>query len=184
MGFDAQILLHHWRVGSYTHDFFGLVMNEELLKLAVSVAQSLTTKHKTLATAESCTGGAIAYLLTEISGSSHWFERGFVTYSNASKIELLGVKNKTIEHYGAVSGETALEMVMGALNHSKADIAIAVTGIAGPTGGSLEKPVGTVFIAWAERNQTPVVQKYLFSGDRHEVRIQTVKTALQCVLNT
>lgn len=149
----------------------------------MAVAEQLQSQHKTLSTAESCTGGAIAYTLTEISGSSQWFERGFVTYSNASKMELLAVSPKTIEQYGAVSSETALEMVTGALNHSKADIAIAVTGIAGPTGGSLEKPVGTVFIALVERNQTPVVQKYLFSGDRHEVRTQTVRTALKWLLN-
>lgn len=158
-------------------------MNEELLNLATAVAEKLNAQHKTLTTAESCTGGAIAYTLTEISGSSQWFERGFVTYSNASKMELLGVTQKTIERYGAVSGETALEMVMGALNHSLADIALAVTGIAGPTGGSLEKPVGTVFIALAEQGKTPHVKKHLFSGDRHEIRTQTVKTALEWLLN-
>lgn len=157
-------------------------MNAELLNLAVELGDYLTVQGKTLATAESCTGGGIAYTLTEISGSSNWFERGFVTYSNAAKMELLDVKPKTIERYGAVSSETALEMVAGALNHSKAEIALAVTGIAGPTGGSLEKPVGTVFIALCQRYQTPVVQKYLFSGNRHQIRIQTVKTALEWLL--
>lgn len=159
-------------------------MNEQLLNLAMAVAEQFNAQHRMLATAESCTGGAIAYILTEISGSSNWFERGFITYSNASKMELLGVNAQTIERYGAVSSETALEMVAGALNHSKAEIALAVTGIAGPTGGSLEKPVGTVFIALMERGKTPQVKKYLFSGNRHEVRTQTVKTALEWLLNT
>ena len=159
-------------------------MNEELLNLATAVAKQCNAQHKIVATAESCTGGAIAYTLTEISGSSQWFERGFVTYSNASKIELLGVKPETITQYGAVSEQTALEMVVGALNHSKADIAIAVTGIAGPTGGSVEKPVGTVFIALAARGTTPYVKKHLFSGNRHEVRTQTVQTALEWLLNS
>lgn len=159
-------------------------MNEELLNLATAVAEKLNAQHKTLTTAESCTGGAIAYTLTEISGSSQWFERGFVTYSNASKMELLGVKPQTIEQHGAVSRATALDMVSGALKQSLADIALAVTGIAGPTGGSLEKPVGTVFIALMERGKMPQVKQHWFSGNRHEVRMQTVQAALEWLLTT
>lgn len=134
-----------------------------------------------MATAESCTGGWIAHCMTDIPGSSAWFDRGFVTYSNAAKIQMLGVKSETLEQFGAVSFETAKEMVLGALSHSDADVAVAVTGIAGPDGGSAEKPVGTVFIAWANKDGHISVTKSLFSGDRRQIRAQTVLTAIKGV---
>jgi nicotinamide-nucleotide amidase len=153
-------------------------MDNELFELARQLGQLLRLKGKKIATAESCTGGWIAQIITEVSGSSAWFDRGFVTYSNAAKMEMLGVKPETLDNFGAVSAQTATEMVTGALAHSDADCAIAVTGIAGPDGGTAEKPVGTVFIAWAYKNQdVKVVQKKL-TGNRHEIRRQTVKIAL------
>ena len=157
-------------------------MNSELLNLATAVGQHLKAQGRTLTTAESCTGGAIAQAITDIAGSSAWFDRGFVTYSNASKMEMLAVNSETIERYGAVSEQTALEMVIGALTYSNADIAIAVTGIAGPSGGSPEKPVGTVFIALCQRNKIAQVQKHQFSGNRQQIRTKTVKTALEWLL--
>lgn len=131
-----------------------------------------------LATAESCTGGLIAATCTDLPGSSAWFERGFVTYSNASKTELLGVDAALIERCGAVSEEVVRAMVQGALAHSHAQVAIAVTGVAGPTGGSIAKPVGTVWFGWA----TPAAittDMQLFTGDRTAVRQATVVHSLQ-----
>ena len=132
----------------------------------------------TIATAESCTGGGIAQAMTEIPGSSAWFDRGFVTYSNQSKIQMLDVNQETIETYGAVSRETAAEMVTGALNHSPADCAVAVTGIAGPEGGTEEKPVGIVFLAWKFRDKDCILRKKIFSGSRHFIRLQVVHYAM------
>ena len=153
-------------------------MDNELLELAQQLGRLLKSKEKKIATAESCTGGWIAQVITEVPGSSAWFDRGFVTYSNAAKMQMLGVKPETLEKYGAVSAQTATEMVIGVLTYSDADCAIAVTGIAGPDGGTAEKPVGTVFIAWAYKNQdVKVVQKKL-TGDRHQIRKQTVQIAL------
>jgi nicotinamide-nucleotide amidase len=153
-------------------------MDNELLELAQQLGLLLKSKEKKIATAESCTGGWIAQVITEVPGSSAWFDRGFVTYSNAAKMQMLGVKPETLEKYGAVSAQTATEMVIGVLTYSDADCAIAVTGIAGPDGGTAEKPVGTVFIAWAYKNQdVKVVQKKL-TGDRHQIRKQTVQIAL------
>ncbi len=157
-------------------------MDNELFDIAKRLGQLLLSNKKKLATAESCTGGWIAQIITEVSGSSAWFDRGFVTYSNAAKIQMLGVKPETLDKFGAVSSQTAAEMVNGALLRSDADCAIAVTGIAGPEGGTAEKPVGTVFIAWAYKNQdVKVVQKKL-TGDRHQIRRQTVKIALEGVV--
>ena len=154
-------------------------MDHELFTLAQFVGQALQTGQKRLVTAESCTGGWIAQALTDVSGSSQWFDRGFVTYSNAAKIQMLAVKLQTLEHYGAVSAETVTEMVIGALRHSDADVAIAVTGVAGPSGGTEEKPVGTVFIAWASKAAGyKVIQEHL-SGDRQAIRRQTVLLALK-----
>jgi nicotinamide-nucleotide amidase len=154
-------------------------MDNELFELAQQLGQLLKSKEKKIATAESCTGGWIAQMITEVSGSSAWFDRGFVTYSNAAKMQMLGVKPETLDKFGAVSVQTATEMVTGTLAHSDADCAIAVTGIAGPDGGTAEKPVGTVFIAWADKNKDiKVVQKKLM-GNRHQIRRQTVKIALE-----
>ena len=154
-------------------------MDNELIAIAELTGNLLKTKGLIIVTAESCTGGWIAQVITEIAGSSAWFDRGFVTYSNTAKIEMLGVKKETLETYGAVSAQTAEEMANGALSHSSADSAIAVTGIAGPDGGSADKPVGTVFIAWAYKNQPSKVIKKHFNGTRHQIRAQTVKAALQ-----
>ena len=156
-------------------------MDNELFELARQLGCWLKADGKKIATAESCTGGWIAQIITEVSGSSAWFDRGFVTYSNAAKMQMLGVSPETLEKYGAVSAQTATEMVVGALAQSDADCAIAVTGIAGPDGGSAEKPVGTVFIAWAYKNRDVRVVQQQLTGDRHQIRRQTVKIALEGV---
>ncbi len=158
-------------------------MNNALFQLAEQLGQTLQAANKKIATAESCTGGGIAYCITDIAGSSAWFERGFVTYSNAAKVELLGVNETTLKSYGAVSAQTAREMATGALARSEADIAVAVTGIAGPDGGTLAKPVGTVFIAWANRRGDCEVAEKHFIGDRQQVRAQTIQSALQYFLS-
>ena len=142
----------------------------------------LTRKNMRLVTAESCTGGMIAAVMTDRSGSSAVFERGFVTYSNESKIEELGVKSETIETHGAVSEQTAREMAEGALKHSHADIALSITGIAGPAGGTDEKPVGLVYIGIALRNQPANIFRNLFEGDRTTIRQVTVEKALELLI--
>lgn len=157
-------------------------MDNELLILAEQLGLRLKANGKMLAIAESCTGGGIAQVITEIAGSSAWFDRGFVTYSNSSKVQMLAVKPATLEKFGAVSEQTALEMVTGALAYSTADCACAVTGIAGPDGGSLEKPVGTVFIARCYKQQAAEVIRKHYSGSRHQIRTQAVKTALEWLL--
>jgi nicotinamide-nucleotide amidase len=141
------------------------------------VADLLINKNWLLTTAESCTGGLIAAACTDLAGSSVWFERGFVSYSNAAKIELLGVDAALIEAHGAVSQEVARAMVQGALTHSRAQVAVAVTGVAGPTGGSLAKPVGTVWFGFALPGQV-ITETRCFDGDRAEVRAATVRHAL------
>lgn len=163
-------------------------MDDTIPQLAETLGQQLKTRGLQLALAESCTGGGIAQAVTDIAGCSDWFDRGFVTYSNASKSELLGVSPDTLARFGAVSRETALAMVAGALNRSVADLAIAVTGIAGPDGGTPAKPVGTVFIAWQRRGEDGCCLKCQFDGDRHAVREQTIQHALHhaiaCLLQT
>lgn len=151
-------------------------------KAAKTVLDRFRTAGLTLATAESCTGGLIAACLTEIAGFSDVFERGFVTYSNEAKTELLGVPAELITAHGAVSAEAARAMAEGALAHSHADIAISVTGIAGPGGGSAEKPVGLVYIGNARRGQAVMAERHLFSGDRGAVRRQAVLAALALAL--
>jgi nicotinamide-nucleotide amidase len=150
-------------------------------ELARQVGERLKAARAVLVTAESCTGGWVAQALTSIAGSSDWFERGFVTYSNDAKLELLGVRRKTLQDHGAVSEETAREMAQGALARGKGTLALAVTGVAGPGGGSREKPVGMVCFAWANKKKT-VVETRHFSGDRESVRRQSVIHALQGVL--
>ncbi|MDP3331428.1 MAG: CinA family protein [Methylococcaceae bacterium] len=157
-------------------------MPDTLIGLAEQLGQFLKTNNQKIATAESCTGGWIAQCITEVPGSSAWFDRGFVTYSNAAKMQMLGVHPETLLMHGAVSAETALEMVSGALAHSEADCAIAVTGIAGPDGGSAEKPVGTVYIAWQTKNQAAKIKKMLLTGSRQQIREQTVIAAIKGVL--
>jgi nicotinamide-nucleotide amidase len=158
------------------------MMDAELLALATQLGFKLKANGKTVTTAESCTGGGIAQIITEIAGSSAWFDCGFVTYSNNAKVRMLGVKPATLEKYGAVSAEVALEMATGALIHSDADCAIAVTGIAGPDGGSEEKPLGTVFIARCYKNEPADIIRKHYVGNRRQVRTQTVKTALEWLL--
>lgn len=136
-----------------------------------------------LVTAESCTGGMIAAAMTDRSGSSAIFERGFVTYSNEAKIEELGVASATIESHGAVSEQTAREMALGALKNSHADIAVSVTGIAGPNGGTAEKPVGLVYIAVALQNKAPLVTKNNFDGNRESIRQATAEKALELLID-
>ncbi len=149
--------------------------------LVQHVAQALRDRGATLVTAESCTGGLIAAACTALAGSSDWFERGFVSYSNAAKTEALGVDPALIDAHGAVSGEVACAMAQGALRHSHADIAVAVTGIAGPGGATPGKPVGTVWLAWAQRGSNAQAELLCLSGDRNAVREQTVVHALQRV---
>jgi nicotinamide-nucleotide amidase len=149
-----------------------------LKELARRLGQRLLAKGWRLVTAESCTGGWISQTVTSIAGSSDWFDRGFVTYSNASKVELLGVSEATVKTYGAVSGETVDAMALGALGRSRADIAVAVSGVAGPGGGSAAKPVGTVYFAWAVANGDCQVERRQFRGDRDAVRRQAVEAAL------
>jgi len=151
--------------------------------LSSRVGEALLARGWQLATAESCTGGAIAAAITDIAGSSQWFDRGFVTYSNQSKQDMLGVRAVTLETAGAVSEATVAEMVSGALARSRAQLTLAVSGIAGPGGGSAEKPVGTVCLAWAVEGKPPQVRSEHFAGDRAAVRAQTVEHALQGVLD-
>ena len=146
--------------------------------LAEKLGQRLKAKGELLVTAESCTGGWVAQVVTAIAGSSAWFERGFVTYSNAAKEEMLGVRHETIIRHGAVSEETAREMALGALARSHGTTALAVTGIAGPTGGTAAKPVGTVCFAWVAKNRAAIAETRRFSGDRDAVRRQSVEHAL------
>lgn len=152
---------------------------DEMLQAgAWAVASLARARGELLATAESCTGGWIGKLLTDIAGSSGWFAGGAVTYSNASKQALLGVPGATLERHGAVSGETAQAMVSGALQRFDATVAVAVTGIAGPSGGTPGKPVGTVWIAWQWRGHDARAEAFRFDGDRDAVRRQAVAAAL------
>jgi len=155
----------------------------EIEILAEKLGQQLLMRGLMLSTAESCTGGWIAEAVTDISGSSQWFDRGFVTYSNDAKQEMLGVLSETLCVHGAVSEQTVREMVQGVLKHSQSQIAVAVSGIAGPRGGSVEKPVGLVWVAWAQRGGATTTISAHFSGSRREIRRQTVKTALQGLLD-
>jgi nicotinamide-nucleotide amidase len=156
---------------------------DTLTALATLVGAKLRGKGLMLTTAESCTGGWVAQAVTAIAGSSDWFERGFVTYSNASKMEMLRVTADTLRTHGAVSEQTAREMAAGALAHSRAQVAVAITGIAGPSGGSAEKPVGMVCLAWAKKGHVVSAVTHRFNGDRESVRRQSVIAALQGVLN-
>lgn len=151
----------------------------ELAALAEELGQLLKHKHIRLATAESCTAGGLGYWITSVAGSSEWYERGFITYTNKSKIEMLNVKPHTLDMYGAVSEPVVLEMAEGALSQSNADITIAVSGIAGPDGGSPDKPVGTVWIAYAGKNMRTETYLDVFPGDREAIRLGTIKRVLE-----
>ncbi len=150
--------------------------------LAAQVGEMLKSRGLMLATAESCTGGGVAEAVTDIPGSSEWFERGFITYANQAKIEMLGVREATLLKHGAVSEMTVREMAEGALRHSHAHISLAVSGIAGPGGGTPEKPVGTVWFAWSLRDGVTQARKHHLSGNRAEIRAQSVRIALQGLL--
>lgn len=154
---------------------------KHLATLAEQLGAALQTRQWVLSTAESCTGGWIAQSVTAIAGSSGWFDTGFVTYSNHAKQQLLGVRRETLEAHGAVSEEVVLQMAQGAVEHSLAQVSVAVSGIAGPSGGSEAKPVGTVYLAWASADGV-YAQRHLFAGDRTAVRYQTVEVALNELL--
>jgi nicotinamide-nucleotide amidase len=154
----------------------------ELHALAQRVGQELLRQGHMLATAESCTGGWISKIITDVAGSSGWFDCGISAYSYEAKQALLGVRPETLIRHGAVSEETVLEMVSGAQIHSGASLTVAVTGIAGPSGGTTDKPVGTVWIAWKRRGGYPSMRLFHFDGDRESVRRQTVACALQGLL--
>ncbi|WP_076589510.1 CinA family protein [Vibrio ostreicida] len=149
-----------------------MILNEQLGNLMQSQALMLTT-------AESCTGGGVSTAITEVAGSSAWFDRAFITYSNEAKMDMLGVNPETLTRHGAVSEQTVEEMVKGALDNSKANIGISVSGIAGPGGGTEEKPIGTVFLAWADEKGWLKTCCYRFKGNRAQIRQQAVEAALQ-----
>jgi nicotinamide-nucleotide amidase len=151
--------------------------------LAERLGQLLLTRNLLLVTAESCTGGGLAEIITRIPGSSNWFERGFVTYSNAAKREILGVDSGLIEQYGAVSEETAMAMAEGALAHSHAQISVAITGIAGPEGGTRDKPVGTVCFTWQFAGAGAKSTRVVFQGNRLQVRHQACLMAMQGLID-
>ena len=151
--------------------------------MAERLGRLLLTHKAYLVTAESCTAGGLAEIVTRIPGSSQWFERGFVTYSDVAKQELLGVSHTTLDQFGAVSEETACAMAEGALGNSHARISVAITGIAGPDGGSEEKPVGTICLAWMQQGDSPKVTRVLFKGDRMQVRQQACLLALQGLID-
>ena len=157
-------------------------MDKELEGLSVRVGAALLERKSMLACAESCTGGWVSEVVTATAGSSQWFERGFVTYSNAAKQELLGVKADTLRQEGAVSEAVVREMAAGVLRRSHAQAALAISGVAGPTGGSPGKPVGTVCFAWVLQGGEPTAETLHFSGDREAVRKQSVVYALQGLL--
>lgn len=154
----------------------------ELEDLSRALGAALLERGEWLAAAESCTGGWLAQSVTAIAGSSGWFDRGFVTYSNAAKVEMIAVPETTLERHGAVSEPTARAMAQGALAHSRADWSVAITGIAGPSGGSPEKPVGTVCFAWAQKDGGCEAQTCRFEGHRAAVREQSVRHALRGLL--
>ena len=153
-----------------------------LENLIQHVADTLLDRKLQLTTAESCTGGWLAKCCTDLKGSSAWFDRGFIPYTNKAKQDLLSVSSTTLEKYGAVSIQTAIEMAEGALKNSQASISVAITGIAGPTGGTKIKPVGTVCFAFSIKNNPTISAQYLFNGDRKMIRRQAVTTALEGIV--
>lgn len=158
-------------------------MKVEIEQRVAEVAHVLLERGAMLVTAESCTGGGVAQALTELAGSSAWFERGFVTYSNRSKEEMLGVDAALIDRHGAVSLEVVEAMAQGALRHSAAQVTLAISGIAGPSGGTPQKPVGTVCFSWAIDQINFNSEMVVFNGDRRSIRTQAIHHALQGLLN-
>jgi len=157
------------------------ISDADLQQLTTQVAEVLLARKWLLSSAESCTGGWLAKCCTDIAGSSVWFDRGVVTYSNQSKQDLLNVKASTLDKFGAVSEQTAIEMAQGCLATSGADISVSITGIAGPDGGSSDKPVGTVWLAWATQFSAKT-ELHQFSGNRDAVRRQAVSIALSGII--
>ena len=155
------------------------VSDEELHQLAVELADRLCARGWMLATAESCTGGWVGQLLTSLPGSSQWYERGFITYANAAKVEMLGIPEATLATHGAVSEQTASAMAAGALKHSHTQAALAISGIAGPGGGTPQKPVGLVCYGWALADGTVMSSTCRLDGDREEIRSRAVAAALR-----
>ena len=158
-------------------------MDPHLYDLAERVGLALKGAGLTLVTAESCTGGWVGQAVTMVPGSSEWYDRGFIVYTNLAKREMLGVMSDTLERFGAVSEATARDMTLGALEHSRAQVALAVSGIAGPSGGTAGKPVGTVCLAWARVDGTARSETHRFDGDRDTVRRQSVVRALEGLLD-
>jgi nicotinamide-nucleotide amidase len=156
---------------------------DEVTRLAGVLGRSCKKRRVVVTTAESCTGGGAAAAITRISGSAKWFERGFVTYTNIAKKEMLGVLQKTLATYGAVSEEVAREMAEGALRASHADVSVSITGIAGPTGGSKTTPVGLVCLGWSSRRGATQTRVFRFDGNRIEVRLQSVAVAIQGLID-
>lgn len=163
-----------------------MINEKQLETLSIQIGQKLQAQGKTVTTAESCTGGWVAKVLTDIAGSSDYFQRGFVTYSNEAKHQMIGVTEASLQQFGAVSQQVVEEMASGALKAAVADFAISVSGIAGPGGGSIEKPVGTVWFGFAykQANETvTVITKHcVFQGDRNQVRLQSTGYALEILL--
>ena len=158
------------------------MFSEEILILSRNLGMQCQNRSIKLATAESCTGGLLSSAITACDGSSKWFERGFVTYSNEAKMSLLEVDQNLFEKFGAVSSQVAQQMAIGAIKNSYADMSLSITGIAGPSGGSLEKPVGTVFFACADKNKIIFEHKAELIGNRHEIREKAVLFSLNTLL--
>ena len=156
--------------------------DQELQALATQLGECLLALNMRLATAESCTGGWLAKIITDLPGSSAWFNGSLVTYSNEAKQQILGVQKPTLDEFGAVSGETVIEMSDGVLTHMDADVALSISGIAGPGGGSDDKPVGLVWFGWGRRGKPLRAESHIFEGDREAVRWQAVEKALQLLL--
>ena len=159
-----------------------MAMTDTSQQLCQQVAAALLQRRLLLSTAESCTGGGVACALTALSGSSAWFDSGFVTYSNSAKVAMLGVQPSTLEAHGAVSEPTAAEMARGAIAHGRSQMSCAITGIAGPSGGTADKPVGTVCFGWAHADGLVITRTERLFGDRAAVREQSQRVALQGVL--
>ncbi|MDH5640905.1 MAG: CinA family protein [Nitrospira sp.] len=157
------------------------VDSEHLCALATEAGELLKSQGMQLVTAESCTGGWLSKVITDIPGSSHWFDRGFITYTNMAKREMLGVSPETLVRYGAVSEEAVREMVSGALKRSHAQVSVAVSGIAGPGGATIYKPVGMVCLAWNVNGTIKSITQQ-FEGNREQIRAQAVRDALQGIL--
>lgn len=158
------------------------MMQNEIFQLAARLGEALLKEGARATTAESCTGGGVANALTSVPGSSQWFEYGFVTYANRAKEQVLGVSSVSLERYGAVSKQVVREMAEGAIHASLADYAVAISGVAGPDGGTPEKPVGTVWFAFAGRDGI-TCEKHVLEGDRQAIREQAVKISLQQLLH-